>query len=142
MDFPDALAAMGEQARLVWRDGHSDYGHALEQFAEEHRDAVSAASTILVTGDARNNYRETGVGVLADLATTARATHWLNPEPERYWDTGDSVMGVYAPVCDGVHEVRTLRQLQAFVEAVALPRHRPRAAAARSAEEPVPRWRR
>jgi hypothetical protein len=46
--------------------------------------------------------------------------YWLNPEPTRFWDTGDSVMREYAPSCDGVFEVRTLRQLEAFVEKLAM----------------------
>jgi hypothetical protein len=46
--------------------------------------------------------------------------YWLNPEPARFWDTGDSVMREYAPSCDGVFEVRTLRHLEAFVEELAI----------------------
>jgi uncharacterized protein with von Willebrand factor type A (vWA) domain len=41
---------------------------------------------------------------------------WLNPEPKAYWDTGDSIVGEYGTWCDGVHEVRNLRQLEGFVE--------------------------
>ena len=43
---------------------------------------------------------------------------WLDPEPRGYWDTGDSIVSEYAPFCDGVYEVRNLRQLQKFVEDV------------------------
>ena len=50
----------------------------------------------------------------------ARAVYWLNPEPVRFWDTGDSVMRSYAPSCTGVFEVRTLRQLELFVEELAM----------------------
>jgi len=41
---------------------------------------------------------------------------WLNPEPRSYWDTGDSILSEYGTHCDGVFEVRNLRQLEAFVE--------------------------
>jgi uncharacterized protein with von Willebrand factor type A (vWA) domain len=51
--------------------------------------------------------------------------HWLNPESPRYWDTGDSIMSTFSPLCDGVHEVRTLRQLERFVERIALDRTHP-----------------
>ena len=119
-DFHEAMAQMGAEAALVRRDGHSDYGAALMAFAARFGDAVTPRSTVIVTGDARNNYRETGVEVVAQLAERARALHWLNPEASRYWDTGDSIMSVYRPSCDGVHEVRTLRQLEKFVERVAL----------------------
>ncbi len=81
-------------------------------------------STVIVTGDARSNYHDPNAGALAEVAGESRALFWLNPESHRYWDTGDSVMGAYAPHCDGVYEVRNLRQLSAFVEHAALPTHR------------------
>jgi len=55
------------------------------------------------------------------IAQSSRALFWLNPERGRAWDTGDSILAAYRTVCDGVYEVRTLRQLAAFVEEVALP---------------------
>jgi hypothetical protein len=79
---------------------------------------------VIVTGDARNNYRDARGDVMATIAATARAVYWLNPEPRPYWDTGDSVMSAFARYCDDVFEVRNLRQLEAFVEDLALPRHR------------------
>ncbi len=122
-DFHDAMAAMSAEAKLVKRDGHSDYGSALEIFATAHLDAITPRSTVIVTGDARNNYRESGIEVLRKIATEARALHWLNPEASRYWDTGDSIMATYRVVCDEVHEVRSMRQLERFVERVALQPH-------------------
>jgi uncharacterized protein with von Willebrand factor type A (vWA) domain len=120
-DFHDALVAMGHEADVVWRDGHSDYGNALRRFAEVYADAVTPRTTVIIAGDARNNYRDPATDVLADVAHEARAVFWLNPEAQRYWDTGDSVMGTFRPLCDGVYEARTLRQLERFVEDVALP---------------------
>jgi uncharacterized protein with von Willebrand factor type A (vWA) domain len=120
-DFHDALLRMGAEADLVWRDGHSDYGNALSVFRDRYFEAVTARSTVMVTGDARNNYRPAASDVLADVADRAQAVFWLNPEGRRYWDTGDSIMSAYAPLCDGVFELRTLRQLESFVESVALP---------------------
>jgi uncharacterized protein with von Willebrand factor type A (vWA) domain len=120
-DFHDALLRMGAEADLVWRDGHSDYGNALTVFRDEYLDAVTPRSTVIITGDARNNYRPTATNVLAEIASRARALFWLNPEGRRYWNTGDSVMASYAEVCDGVYEVQTLRQLESFVESVVLP---------------------
>lgn len=122
-DFHDAMAEMSAEAKLVRRDGHSDYGAALETFAAEFLDAVTPRSTVIVTGDARNNYRESGIDVLRTVAHEARSLHWLNPEAARYWDTGDSIMSTYRPVCDEVHEVRSMRQLEQFVERVALHPH-------------------
>jgi uncharacterized protein with von Willebrand factor type A (vWA) domain len=120
-DFHDGLTRMGAEAQLVWRDGHSDYGNALRRFEEDFADAVTARSTLIVTGDARNNYRDSRADVLSALRARARALFWLNPEARRYWNTGDSIMSAYASRCDGVYEVRTLRQLERFVEQVAIP---------------------
>jgi uncharacterized protein with von Willebrand factor type A (vWA) domain len=111
---------MGRQARLVWRDGHSDYGNAFEQFLERYGDAVTPRTSVIVTGDARNNYRSPRRELLETVAGSARSLHWLNPEARRYWDTGDSIMAHYAPICDGLYEVRTIRQLEDFIERVAL----------------------
>ena len=105
----------------MWRDGHSDYGNALARFDDDVLDAVTSKTTVIVTGDARNNYRDSGIDVLADIAERARTLYWLNPEASRYWNTGDSIMGAYLPLCTDTFEVRTLRQLEGFVERVALP---------------------
>ena len=132
VDFDEAMRDVAADAEVIRHDGHSDYGAALHHFAEHFGDAVTARSTVIVTGDARNNYRDAGVDVLAAIAERARAVHWLNPESPRYWDTGDSIMSTFSPLCDGVHEVRTLRQLERFVERIALERtHRGRRPAVR-----------
>jgi uncharacterized protein len=124
VDFADALIDMSRSASLVRRDGHSDYGRSFAEMTEKYHDVITPRTTVIVTGDARNNYRPTGVDHLAAITRRARATFWLNPEPRRYWDTGDSVMSSYSPWCDRVEQVRTLRQLERFVELAALPRHR------------------
>lgn len=124
-DFTEAMRRIGSEAEVVWMDGHSDYGHAFAAFRERFAAAITPRTTVIVTGDARTNYHDPGVASLREIAVTARALYWLNPESRRHWDTGDSVMAAYAPVCDEVHEVRNLRQLAAFVERVALPTMRP-----------------
>ncbi len=124
-DFDEALGRISAEAAVVWLDGHSDYGHAFGQFWERYGGDLTSRSTVIVTGDARSNYHDPNATVLAEIAAASRAVFWLNPESRRYWDSGDSVMGAYAPYCDGVHEVRNLRQLTAFVERAALPTYRP-----------------
>jgi hypothetical protein len=120
-DFPNALARIATEAEVVLHDGHSDYGTAFAGFVDRFGREVTPRSTVIITGDARNNYRQPQDDMLGDIARRARALYWLNPEPVSYWDTGDSVMGRYSPWCDGVYEVRTLRQLEAFVEELSLP---------------------
>ncbi|MGH8875603.1 MAG: VWA domain-containing protein, partial [Acidimicrobiia bacterium] len=119
--FGSVMARISSEAEVVWRDGHSDYGNALERFWARYGEGVTPRSTVIVTGDARNNYREARPEVLEEVRRASRALYWLNPEPRAYWDTGDSVMGRYTPLCDGAYEVRNLRQLEVFVEEVAVP---------------------
>ena len=59
--------------------------------------------------------------MLTAVRNQARALFWLNPEARRYWDTGDSIMATYAERADEVFVVRTMRQLESFVEKVAMP---------------------
>lgn len=126
VDFAESLVAMGRNADIVRGDGHSDYGRSFAEMWDVYQDAVTSRTTLIVTGDARNNYRSPGLAAFQRLVDRSRATFWLNPEPRRYWDTGDSVMSVYTEACDSVDEVRTLRQLEAFVERATLPAVRQR----------------
>jgi len=125
VDFGSALQRVATEAEVVWLDGHSDYGNSLETFVRRYGSQLTPRTTVIVTGDARNNYRPPRDQVLSDVARSARAVVWLNPEPSTYWDTGDSMMSHYARHCSSVHEVRTLRQLEQFVEELTLPTGRP-----------------
>lgn len=116
VDFVEAIARIEDEADIVWLDGHSDYGTALQLFEERYGKDLTPRSTVIITGDARNNYREPRPGTLAAISDRVQGLYWLNPEPRAYWDTGDSVMARYAPMCDNVFEVRTLQQLEEFVE--------------------------
>jgi uncharacterized protein with von Willebrand factor type A (vWA) domain len=114
-DPSDAVARINAEADVIAFDGHSDYGRALMSFHERFADDVTTRTTILILGDARNNYHQAHAEVLADLRYRAKAVYWLNPEPTSYWNSGDSIVNQYAPYCDRVIECRTLRQLEAFV---------------------------
>ncbi|HEV2889667.1 MAG TPA: VWA domain-containing protein [Frankiaceae bacterium] len=115
-DFLDAMRRLSEEAQLVWFDGHSDYGHSFEVFAERYADAVGPRTSLLILGDARNNYRATGAAALTNVVRRARHAYWLNPEPRTYWDSGDSAVSAYAALVDEMVEVRNAEQLQAFVQ--------------------------
>lgn len=121
VEFGVGLQEMGSRADLIRHDGHSDYGRSFAEMWQRYQSAITPKSTVIITGDARNNYRDAGVEYLNRIAERSRAVFWLNPEPERFWNTGDSVMARYVPACDHVEQVRTLRQLERFVERAALP---------------------
>lgn len=114
--FVDALRRMTAEAAIVGLDGHSDYGSVFRGFEDRYLDAVHDRSVVLIAGDARSNFRDPYAQGLAAIVDRARSVHWINPEPARYWDTGDSILGTYAPLIDQVAEVRTLRQLEFFIE--------------------------
>jgi uncharacterized protein with von Willebrand factor type A (vWA) domain len=122
IDFGSAVARITTEAEVVWLDGHSDYGNSFETFHTRYGGQLTPRTTVIITGDARNNYRPPRDAVLGVIAKVARAVIWLNPEPHAYWDTGDSSMSNYGRHCTSVHEVRTLRQLEQFVEELTLPR--------------------
>ncbi len=114
-DFAEAIQRVNTEADVVWADGHSDYGHALATFWKRWGTEITSRTTVILLGDARNNYHATSSWVVAEIRKRARQVYWLNPEPRSYWDTGDSVLSDYAVHCDGAFECRNLRQLERFV---------------------------
>jgi uncharacterized protein len=115
-DVIDATRHINSMGSGVWLDGRSDYGHALESFWERWGEQVRKRTTVIVLGDARTNYHDPAAGVLKAVRQRAGHLFWLNPEPRAAWNSGDSVMASYQPVCDAVHECRNIRQLKHFVE--------------------------
>ncbi len=118
-DITEAIHRVNSEADVVWVDGHSDYGHALEVFWNNYGKDVGPKTSVLILGDARNNYHAPNSWIIKDLAERARNVFWLNPEPKSYWDTGDSIIGEYSAYCDGIFEVRNLRQLEKFADNLA-----------------------
>ena len=115
-DINEAVHRVNTEADVVWVDGHSDYGHALGVFWEKYGKDIGPRTSIMILGDARNNYHAAESWIVREMQDKARQVFWLNPEPNSYWDTGDSIVGEYAQYCDGTFEVRNLRQLEGFVE--------------------------
>ena len=83
-----AVQRITTEADVVWVDGHSDYGHALTVFNERWGDDVSSRTSLLLLGDARNNYHAAESWVLEQLSHQARHVYWLNPEPPRVLGLG------------------------------------------------------
>ena len=115
-DIAEAVHRVNTEADVVWVDGHSDYGHALGVFWERYGRDVGPKTSVMILGDARNNYHASQSWIVKEIQHRARNVFWLNPEPKSYWDTGDSIVGEYATHCDGLFEVRNLRQLEGFVD--------------------------
>ncbi|MET7460716.1 VWA domain-containing protein [Nonomuraea sp. NPDC005501] len=115
-DVVDAMTRLADEADMV-RFGRTNYGYALERFAERHGDAVGPRTSLLILGDARSNYQPPALDTLRALAGRARHAYWLNPEPKAQWDTGDSVASAYAGVVP-MYECRNVSQLTAFIESL------------------------
>ncbi len=109
------LAASARHATL-W--GRTNYGRAFTRFAEQHPDALTPKTNLLVLGDARSNHTDLALPVVKDLVYAARHSWWLNPEHARNWNTGDSAAREYGRLVPMV-ECRNLTQLGEFVHDLA-----------------------
>ncbi|MFZ5728214.1 MAG: vWA domain-containing protein [Pseudomonadota bacterium] len=96
----------------------TDYGKALEDFAENHLDSLDRHTTVIFLGDARSNYADPRLDIMRTIHERSRSVIWLNPEPESYWSQGDSVMTRYLPFCHLAKTCNTLDQLERIIEDV------------------------
>src|ERR1700688_1581308 len=95
---------------------HSNFGYAFRNFVSDHIGSVNKRTTVIVLGDARNNYNLPHDWCLREIRQRARRIIWLNPESRNTWGFGDSEMERYAPHCDLVEECRNLNQLYRVVD--------------------------
>ncbi len=96
----------------------TDYGRALVDFTELHRDDLDRHTTVIILGDGRSNYSNPRLDIMREISHRARAVIWLNPEPETYWGQGDSRMNEYARFCNVAKVCNTLNQLERIIEDV------------------------
>ena len=94
----------------------SDFGYAFSRFARTELESLDRKTTIMVLGDARNNYNDPQAWALRLIRERVKGIIWLNPEGQWGWGIGDSVMPLYTPACDIVRECRTIAQLGEVVD--------------------------
>lgn len=116
-DLAVAVQRITREAGVYTRDGHSDYGHAFVSFAQNFPNVLSPRSSLLILGDARNNYRNPETEVLTRMVNASRHAHWLNPEPRHLWGSGDSAVPRYQDLIP-MHECRSAKQLAAVIDAL------------------------
>ena len=80
-DIVEAIHRVNTEADVVWVDGHSDYGHAFEVFWQRYGKDIGPKTTVIILGDARNNYHASQSWVIKEMRHKARHVYWLNPEP-------------------------------------------------------------
>ena len=95
---------------------HSDFGRAFKGFHRDYIAAVNKRTTVIVLGDARNNYNLPHDWVLKEIRQRAKQLIWLNPENRMTWGFGDSEMDHYGPHCTLVEECRNLGQLYRVID--------------------------
>ena len=98
----------------------SNFGFAFHEFWKNHLAAIDNKTTVIILGDARNNYNDAKAWCIRDIQNKAKNLVWLNPESPSAWGFGDSVMDRYMPYCDIVEECRNLRQLSKIVDQIVL----------------------
>ncbi|MGA9373815.1 MAG: VWA domain-containing protein [Mycobacterium sp.] len=116
-DLAVAVQRITREAGVYTRDGHSDYGHAFVSFAQNFPNVLSPRSSLLILGDARNNYRNPETELLTRLVNVSRHAHWLNPEPRHLWGSGDSAVPRYTDLIP-MHECRSAKQLATVIDAI------------------------
>lgn len=104
---------MGEGLPILM--GRTDYDQSFRDFRANYLDSVSRRTTVLILGDARNNYAEAQTGILKMIYERSKRLIWLNPETPSFWGTGDSEMNKYRPFCSIVKECNTLHHLEGVV---------------------------
>jgi hypothetical protein len=98
----------------------SNFGQAFHHFWKNYLAAIDNKTTVLVLGDARNNYNDPRAWCLREVHNKAKNVVWLNPESPSAWGFGDSVMDKYRPHVDVAEECRNLRQLSRIVDRLVL----------------------
>jgi len=98
----------------------SNFGFAFHHFWKNYLSAIDNKTTVLILGDARNNYNDAKAWCLRDIHNKAKNVVWLNPESPSAWGFGDSVMDKYLPYVDVAEECRNLRQLGRIVDRLIL----------------------
>ena len=96
-------------------NGSTDYGQMLADFRSHVLKDVDSKTTVIILGDARNNYGDSKSEILREVYNKAQRVIWLNPEPKSSWTVGDAEMKKYAPCCHQTEVCNSLVHLERVV---------------------------
>ncbi len=96
-------------------NGSTDYGQMLMDFKSHCLKDVDSKTTVIILGDARNNYGDPKSEILREVYDKAQRVIWLNPEPKSSWTVGDAEMKKYAPCCHQTEVCNSLTHLERVV---------------------------
>jgi len=97
-------------------DALTDYGEVFYQFHRDYLHLLNKRTTLIIVGDGRSNYHHPRENLLEAMRARCRRVVWLNPEPEEFWNSGDSEMLTYMAYCHEARPCRNLNQLIDFIE--------------------------
>lgn len=98
-------------ANVTGSTGYTDYGNTLTSFYDQYSHELSHKSTVIIFGDARNNWFNSNADILEKISKRVKKVYWFNPESKDEWQTGDSDMIVYKKYCTRVFVCSNLNQL-------------------------------
>ncbi len=119
-DINDAIEKALDGGDVINVYTRSNFGYAFHHFWQNYLSAIDNKTTVLILGDARNNYNDPRAWCLRDIHNKAKDVVWLNPESPSAWGFGDSVMDKYLPHTDVAEECRNLKQLSKVVDRLVL----------------------
>ena len=95
--------------------GSTDYGQAFSDFRKLCMDDVDNRTTIVILGDARNNYGDPRTDILKEMYDRSKRVIWLNPESRNTWNVGDAEMRKYTAYVHQAEECNSLMHLNRVV---------------------------
>ena len=95
--------------------GSTDYGQAFVDFRKLCMDEVDNRTTIIILGDARNNYGDPRTDILKEMYDRSKRVIWLNPESRNTWNVGDAEMRKYTAYVHQAEECNSLMHLNRIV---------------------------
>ena len=95
--------------------GSTDYGQAFADFRKLCMDDVDNRTTIVILGDARNNYGDPRTDILKEMYDRSKRVLWLNPESRNTWTVGDAEMRKYTAYVHQAEECNSLMHLNRVV---------------------------
>ena len=119
-DISEAIEEALEGGDVINVYTRSNFGYAFHHFWQNFLSSIDNKTTVLILGDARNNYNDPKAWCLRDIHNKAKNVVWLNPENPSAWGFGDSVMDKYLPYTDVADECRNLKQLSAMIDRLIL----------------------
>ncbi len=115
MDPERAINSMFTDENFTYGWG-SNYGRSFDQFVENHSDALTRKTSVLVLGDARNNSNDPGIESFQKIHDRTKNLFWLNPDKRHLWDWNDSLASLYGLYCKEMKEVNNFLDLSGFID--------------------------